>query len=244
MLSCNSQRRMGYQLSNLQVCAHHLHTPGLLVGVPVPACLHQQPSRMVEERSRAEHGLQLPPMYHHNTCTTRALRCFLPSLLGATGFEEALKKLVRDGGALTSSALRSMLAPAATVGLGAIARRSLQDDFDGAVSCLVGLLEAYGDLSGLLGRLAALLVSTGPHSSVEAAATAAAEAAELLQSHNHVRPFEERGAVGVPPVTQGGSVLDASLANIGALQASLAGWEGRRRSHQEPSRVVRWAAGP
>jgi len=49
--------------------------------------------------------------------------------------------LIKGGAELTSSALRSFMGPSATAGMGRVAQRSLQDDFDGAVACLKGLVE-------------------------------------------------------------------------------------------------------
>jgi hypothetical protein len=36
------------------------------------------------------------------------------------------------------------MGPDATAGMGRVAQRSLQDDFDGAVACLKGLVEVRG----------------------------------------------------------------------------------------------------
>ncbi len=47
------------------------------------------------------------------------------------------------GGILTATALRSLLGADATVGVGSAAGRSLQDQFDGAVSCLRAASDAY-----------------------------------------------------------------------------------------------------
>lgn len=60
---------------------------------------------------------------------------------GAGPFESGLSSIIKGGGDLTSSALRSLMGPAATAGMGRVAQRSLQDDFDGAVACLKGLVE-------------------------------------------------------------------------------------------------------
>ena len=61
---------------------------------------------------------------------------------GAAAFEAALSDIIKSGGDLTSSCVRNIIAPAATAGCGRVmAQRSLQDDFDGAVACLSGLVE-------------------------------------------------------------------------------------------------------
>jgi len=127
------------------------------------------------------------------------------------------------------------MAPAATAGVGPVAQRSLQDDFDGVVSCLQGLLEAYEDLSGLLGRISMLLVGAGPGEE----ATVMAELQQLLQEHRHLQPFQPTAA------SQAGriSVLEAIQDNMDVLGNSLRGWEGRCRNRHSPSRVLKWASG-
>lgn len=126
------------------------------------------------------------------------------------------------------------MAPAATAGVGPVAQRSLQDDFDGVVSCLQGLLEAYEDLSGLLGRISMLSVGAGPGEET----AVVAEIQQLLQEHKHLQPFQPS------PASQAGrlSVLEAIQDNMDALGNSLRGWEGRCRSRHSPSRVLKWAS--
>ena len=65
----------------------------------------------------------------------------LPAVPGASSFETGLSSLIKGGSDLSSSSLRSLMAPSATAGMGVVAQRSLQDDFDGAVACLKGLVE-------------------------------------------------------------------------------------------------------
>jgi hypothetical protein len=45
---------------------------------------------------------------------------------GAAGFEAGLGDIIKGGSDLSSRALRQLMAPAATAGLGAVAGRSLQ----------------------------------------------------------------------------------------------------------------------
>jgi hypothetical protein len=67
---------------------------------------------------------------------------FPPAVVtGASAFETGLSSLIKGGSDLSSSSLRSLMAPSATAGMGVVAQRSLQDDFDGAVACLKGLVE-------------------------------------------------------------------------------------------------------
>jgi hypothetical protein len=161
-------------------------------------------------------------------------------LAGASEFEGALSNVIKAGGDLSSAVLRQLLAPSATAGCGrTMAQRSLQDDFDGAVACLKGLVEAYEDLSGVLGRVSLLASGAGPGQ----AAGALAEVQRLLQEHAHVQPF----APGQQQPAGSGragrvSVLEATMANLEALGHSVAAWEQRVHTHHTPSRVLKWAA--
>jgi len=58
---------------------------------------------------------------------------------------------------LTASVLRSLIGKKATVGLGARARKSLQDEFDGIVACMKHLMESYEDAKNLLGQTREIL---------------------------------------------------------------------------------------
>ena len=58
---------------------------------------------------------------------------------------------------LTASALRNLIGRKATVGLGAHARKSLQDEFDGIVACMKHLMESYEDARNLLGQTKEIL---------------------------------------------------------------------------------------
>jgi hypothetical protein len=49
-----------------------------------------------------------------------------PASAGAAGFDASLGELIKGGADLSSRALRQLMAPAATAGLGAVAGRSLQ----------------------------------------------------------------------------------------------------------------------
>eukprot|EP00878_Enallax_costatus_P037662 GHUV01042564.1.p2 GENE.GHUV01042564.1~~GHUV01042564.1.p2 ORF type:complete len:152 (+),score=47.17 GHUV01042564.1:1267-1722(+) len=139
------------------------------------------------------------------------------------------------------------MAPSATAGLGAVAGRSLQDDYDGSISCLRGLLEAYQDLSGLLGRVSVLVAGSLPGEE----AAVLTDLQQLLQDHQHMQLFPEIGdshgtgisdaAIVASRAGSAVSVLDASLANISALERSLVNWEDRAARHHTPSRVLKWA---
>lgn len=164
---------------------------------------------------------------------------------GAGEFEAQITDIIKSGSDLTSSTLRLLMAPAATAGLGAVAGRSLQDDFDGSVSCLRGLLEAYQDLSGLLGRMSMLMAGALPGEE----AVVLGDVQQLLQEHQHPQLFEEGSDRnlgledwGSPGGVGGGvSVLEASLSNINAMEGRLSSWEDRAAKHHTPSRVLKWA---
>ncbi|WIA36417.1 hypothetical protein OEZ86_007728 [Tetradesmus obliquus] len=167
-------------------------------------------------------------------------------LAGAAGFEASLGELIKGGADLSSRQLRQLMAPAATAGLGAVAGRSLQDDFDGAVCCTRGLLDAYQDLSGLLARVSMLAAGAGPGEEP----AALQELRQLLQDHQHTAPFESSpsgggctpAAAAAGGCDSGSSVLEVAQSNIAALERSLEGWEARVRGRHTPSRVLKWAS--
>ncbi|WIA16222.1 hypothetical protein OEZ85_012934 [Tetradesmus obliquus] len=169
-------------------------------------------------------------------------------LAGAAGFEASLGELIKGGADLSSRQLRQLMAPAATAGLGAVAGRSLQDDFDGAVCCTRGLLDAYQDLSGLLARVSMLVAGAAPGEEP----AALQELRQLLQDHQHTAPFESSpsGGGSTPAAAaaaaggcdSGSSVLEVAQSNIAALERSLEGWEARVRGRHTPSRVLKWAS--
>jgi len=139
-----------------------------------------------------------------------------------------------------------------------------------AVLCRVVLfLQAYEDLSGVLGRISLLVNAVPPGGE----AAALQEVQQLLQDHQHTTPFD----TGLPPPAAAGaadtpqrtspaaaaaaapagaasgdqqqqqqqqqqSVLEATMGNLNALERSLAGWERRLRSHHTPSRVLKWTS--
>jgi hypothetical protein len=179
---------------------------------------------------------------------------------------------------LTSAALRALLAPAATSGVNAApAGRGLQEEFDGAVACLRGLLGAYEDLGAALSDVTAAVFDEGRGAGEVVAALRA-----LLGGRLHALPFSEgRGAAALSTPVRGGSMdsggtggggvasgdgeeggavssaapagaaggtaaaygplLEAPKANVAALAARVQMWEGVVRTHQLPSRVVKWA---
>jgi hypothetical protein len=160
-------------------------------------------------------------------------------------FDAALRGLLTSGAPLTSAALRGLLAPAATAGLNtAKPGRGLQEEFDGAVACLKGLLAAYEDLSGALSE-----VADAASDDARPPAEALARVRGLLAARPHAQPFDEGGggSGGGDAAGEGGGgaggrpLLEAVKANADALAARLAAWDGVVRSHQAPSRVVKWA---
>lgn len=60
---------------------------------------------------------------------------------------------------LTASTLRAQIGGKATSGLGACARKSLQDEFDGIVACMKHLMESYEGARSLLGQTREILES-------------------------------------------------------------------------------------
>lgn len=210
-------------------------------------------------------------------------------------FDAALRALLASGAPLASSSLRALLAPAATAGVNsAPAGRGLQEEFDGAVACLKGLLRAYEDLSSALSEVAADAFDES-----KAPPEALASLRARLGARRHALPFAEGGSAGGGPARSGsfggfsfggsggggaaeladdassagpstpapagaappiaapspageGSageapgapeapLLEAARANAGALLQRLRSWEAVVRSHQTPSRVVKWA---
>lgn len=194
---------------------------------------------------------------------------------GAADFESSLLQCIKSGSQLTSSSLRAMLAPAACAGVNAPAGRSLQDDFDGAVACLSGLMGAYTDLVGLLQQVQEAVAGAGGGDSSSKGGVLE-QVQQLMNGFQHVTPFTEAGAssmeaaagggeeqevaasssgssgsgrpglvVGAAVAAAGGAagdVVGVARSNMAALAARLRGWEQLVKSHQVPSRVVRWAA--
>jgi hypothetical protein len=183
-------------------------------------------------------------------------------------FDASLRPLLASGAPLTSAALRGLLAPAATAGLNAAkAGRGLQEEFDGAVACLKGLLAAYEDLALALSDVA----RAASDSAGKPPSEALAEVRALLGGRQHALPFEESGgaltptrfgSAGAPAAASSGEatggeraaaarapagavggvpLLEAAKSNAGGLAARLAAWESLVKSHQAPSRVVKWA---
>ena len=101
-------------------------------------------------------------------------------------------------------------------GLGAVAARSLQAEFDDAVAALQLATDALATSRQQLAAVAAAAEGEGP---AEVALAA-------------VRQALAGGATGGPS----GDLL-------AALQARLAEWQQRVVSHQDPSRLLRWASG-
>ncbi|KAG2493121.1 hypothetical protein HYH03_008549 [Edaphochlamys debaryana] len=170
-------------------------------------------------------------------------------LSSATSLPGQLRALADGGGALTAGTLRRLLGPQATVAVGTVAAKSLQEHFDCAV----------GTLRGVVGALGALLT---PLQALEALAGAGAggdPAAVLAEIRRILRPGQggggdEGGAgpsgsagggggEGGGPSAGGGEGLAAGVqAVLSGLEKELGQWEGVTRSHQAPSRVVQWAA--
>ena len=127
--------------------------------------------------------------------------------LANPAFDAALGRALAGGGALTSAALRALLAPAATAGLNAApAGRGLQEEFDGAVACLRGLSAAYEDLASALADVAAVAFDDA-----RAPAEALSALRALLGGRMHALAFEEArpDAAGVSSGV-GGRALSAS----------------------------------
>jgi hypothetical protein len=107
-------------------------------------------------------------------------------------------------------------------------------------------LQAYEDLSGVLGRVSLLVNAVPPGGE----AAALRDVQQLLQEHQHITPFEASPAAAAAaaagssdaPQQQQVSLLEATQGNLSALEKTLTGWEQRLRSHHTPSRVLKWTS--
>lgn len=108
-------------------------------------------------------------------------------------------------------------------GLGTAAARSLQAEFDDAVAALQLATEALSASRQQLAAVAAAAAGEGPAEEVLAAVHQALAAASSTGS----------GSIG------SGTQHDL----LPALQARLAEWQQLVVSHQDPSRLLRWAGG-
>eukprot|EP00210_Caulerpa_lentillifera_P001125 g1084.t1 len=70
-----------------------------------------------------------------------------------------VREIMQPRKPLTASTLRAQIAGKATSGLGACARKSLQDEFDGIVACMKHLMESYEGARTLLGQTREILGS-------------------------------------------------------------------------------------
>ncbi|KAL4447204.1 hypothetical protein ABPG77_007237 [Micractinium sp. CCAP 211/92] len=126
--------------------------------------------------------------------------------------------LGQGGGQLGASLLRSVLGTAATNGLGTAARRSLQAEFDDAISVLAAAVDAL----------------TASQARLEAAATVASSADAAQDPAGALQAVQGALAGQVEGAGDAGALLPA-------LRTRLGEWQARVRSHQDPSRILRWA---
>ncbi len=137
-----------------------------------------------------------------------------------------------QGRPLGSSALRALLAPAALAGLGSTAGRSLQQEFDGCVACLGAMASGCSSAADVLAQVLELAQGGG------------ADALEQIRGLLGQRRF--RGMFSEGPSEGGASgagvdVVALLTGGAAAVEGRLAAWQGLAKSHQAPSRVLRWA---
>lgn len=112
----------------------------------------------------------------------------------------------------------SPLPAACPAGLGTAARRSLQAEFDEAISVLAAAVDAL----------------TASQARLKAAATAASSADAAQDPAGALQAVQGALAGQVEGAGDAGALLPA-------LRARLGEWQARVRSHQDPSRILRWA---
>jgi hypothetical protein len=125
-----------------------------------------------------------------------------------------------------------LLAPSAVAGLGSTGGRSLQQEFDGCVACLGAVAAACGSAAGVLAQVMELVQGGGGGAGGGDAALE--QIRGLLGRRCHSRAFDDGGGGKV-------DVLELLSGGAAAVEARLAAWRGLARSHQAPSRVLRWA---
>lgn len=130
----------------------------------------------------------------------------------------AIMSVVESGQPLTATVIRAALRNKAIVGLGSVAARSLQTEFDGAVACLRAALETLVDTQTREARIKDLLEDN--------AAASDAEKVALVK-----KALEEESSAGGEAVS----------GLVSALQRRLQDWDQIVRSHQEASRVLKWS---
>ncbi len=139
--------------------------------------------------------------------------------------------------ALTSRLLRGLLGPASTAGLGSAAPSvPLQQSFDEAVAAL------HATAGALRGAQAALAVVADAARGALLAAegqAGAREALELIWSALRVGQVGGGGEEGEEE--REGTLADSLAGLVAALQGPLGAWDARVRSHEQPSRVLKWA---
>lgn len=171
---------------------------------------------------------------------------------------------VAQGSMLSSALLRQVLAPAALAGLGSTAGRSLQQEFDGCVACLSAMTSGCKGAAQVL-QQALQLAQGAAGADGDVAKDALGQIVRLLSQQSFGQMFSEGaggggeevvgegsgesgGGAGASRVSGSGSssgpmvdVVDLLQGGAAAVEGRLAGWEGLVRSHQAPSRVLRWA---
>ncbi|KAL4443702.1 hypothetical protein ABPG75_011439 [Micractinium tetrahymenae] len=143
----------------------------------------------------------------------------MSQLAAAQAALEAALEQGQGQGRLGASLLRSLLGGAATAGLGTTAGRSLQAEFDEAISVLAAAADALAASQARLEAAAAAAGAEAPDQDSSAA----------LQAVRSVLAGQE------------GGVSDARVL-LPALRSRLGEWQARVKSHQDPSRLLRWAA--
>ena len=126
----------------------------------------------------------------------------------------ALAARLAGGAPLAASLLRELWGPAAARGLGALAARSLQQEFDEAVSVLAAVADALDAARQQLAGLQAAIVDTS------------------------LPPEQALAALRAAVPGQGRGAAEQEDEQTAAVRRRLQGWQERVRQHQDPGRVL------
>ena len=153
---------------------------------------------------------------------------------------ELARRVLGQGQPLTATLLRELWGPAAVRGLGNVAARGLQQEFDGAVACLAALISALAAARQQLAGLQAIIRddSLSPERALAAlsqlvvpvvAGGSPAAAACVAQVEAKSQSLGWQGT----HLQGGGEELPQA-----ALQCQLEAWQGLVRARQDPNWVL------
>jgi hypothetical protein len=194
---------------------------------PLPVMLLSNDNAQIS--TARSHGLPAYRLYSESQTAEGVLRSLLQDDLPSSINQQPC--------VLSACLLRGLFGPVATTGLGsAVPAVPLQDSFDSVVAAMQGVVGALHTAQvALSGITQAITNSSSATSNEEVEALLA-----MIAQHLHT-PLP----MGLSNASEGAeaspTLLSESLAGLlSALQEPLSQWEARCRTHQQPSRVLKW----